>query len=83
LDDGDGERFRHAGERTFVRAIDDREVAAAALKRGVHVQPLSINFRFDPPQYGLLLGFAAFGEREMRSAVESLRSAFKEFGRTV
>jgi DNA-binding transcriptional MocR family regulator len=37
----------------------------------------------DPPQYGLLLGVAALSERETRSAVESLRSAFKEFGRTV
>jgi GntR family transcriptional regulator/MocR family aminotransferase len=65
----------------FVQSFDDREVAATALARGVHVQPVSINFHDDPPEHGLLLGFAALGERQAGSAVAALRATFEELER--
>ena len=57
--------------------LDDRKVAGAALRYGVDVQPVSINYQRDAPRQGLLLGFAGLGEREMVSAVNGLRSAFQ------
>jgi GntR family transcriptional regulator/MocR family aminotransferase len=63
----------------FVRPFDDIKFAAAALRRGVHVQPLSINFHYDKPEHGLLLGFAALDERETRRAVAALQAAFEHF----
>jgi len=55
--------------------IDDREAANAAAQAGVVAAPLS-NYRLEshgPP--GLLLGYAAFREREIRDAVERLGRA--------
>jgi len=65
----------------FIRPFDDRQVAAAALKRGIHVQPLSINFHDDPPQHGLLLGFAALADRQIELTVRGLRAAFEDLQR--
>jgi GntR family transcriptional regulator / MocR family aminotransferase len=60
---------------------DDRIVAAAALRRGVDVQPVSINYRYQVPEHGLLLGFAALNEKAMSAAVSGLEEAFKELER--
>jgi GntR family transcriptional regulator / MocR family aminotransferase len=57
---------------------DDRTVAAAALRRGVDVQPVSINYRYQVPEHGLLLGFAALDEKEMNAAAAGLEAAFSD-----
>jgi GntR family transcriptional regulator/MocR family aminotransferase len=59
--------------------LDDRAIASAALRHGVDVQPVSINYQCDAPRQGLLLGFAGLGDREMVRAVNGLRSAFQSF----
>jgi GntR family transcriptional regulator/MocR family aminotransferase len=61
---------------TFIRNFDDRKVAAAALRHGLDVQSNSINFHRDPPEHGLLLGFASMDERQMSSAVLALKATF-------
>jgi len=65
----------------FTGQLNDELVASAALKRGVHVQPLSINFHATRPEHGLLLGFAALNELEMKRAVTRLRATFEDFER--
>ena len=57
---------------------DDRTVAAAALRRGVDVQPVSINYRYQVPEHGLLIGFAALDEKAMNVATASLQAAFTD-----
>jgi GntR family transcriptional regulator/MocR family aminotransferase len=59
--------------------LNDRAVANAALRYGVDVQPVSINYLSDAPRQGLLLGFAGLGDREVVRAVNGLRSAFQDF----
>ena len=60
---------------------DDRAVAAAALRRGVDVQPASINYKYQVPEHGLLLGFAALDEKAMIAAVAGLEAAFGDLQR--
>lgn len=60
---------------------DDRAVAGAALRRGVDVQPVSINYRYQVPEHGLLLGFAALDEKAMNAAVAGLEAAFGDLER--
>jgi DNA-binding transcriptional MocR family regulator len=48
------------------------------MARGVHVQSLSANFHHDAPEQGLLLGFAALGERETRLALSRLAAALDD-----
>jgi GntR family transcriptional regulator / MocR family aminotransferase len=62
----------------FVWPFDDQMVAAAALRRGVDVQPISINFQQYPPQHGLLLGFAGLDERATVAAIAALRATFHD-----
>jgi GntR family transcriptional regulator / MocR family aminotransferase len=66
----------------FVWPFDDQKVAAAALKRGVDVQPISINFYQYPPEHGLLLGFAGLDERETIAAVAGLEATFRDLEST-
>ena len=60
---------------------NDRAVAGAALRRGVDVQPVSINYRYQAPEHGLLLGFAALDEKAMNAAVSGLEAAFGDLER--
>lgn len=60
----------------FVKPLNDQTVAAVALKHGLDVQPISINFYKDPPEHGLLLGFARLDEREMAAAIRLLKATF-------
>jgi GntR family transcriptional regulator / MocR family aminotransferase len=62
----------------FVWPFDDQMVAAAALRRGVDVQPISINFQQSPPQHGLLLGFAGLDERATVAAISALKATFRD-----
>ena len=54
-------------------AIDDRDVARRAEEMGISVAALSTFYLRECPQPGLLLGYAAVPEGEMRAAVEKLR----------
>lgn len=60
---------------------DDRIVTAAALRHGVDVQPVSINYRYRTPDNGLLLGFAALDEKTMTTAIGCLRTTFESLSR--
>ena len=63
--------------------FDDCDVAAVALRHGVDVQPVSIDYHGDQPRNGLLLGFAALDQGEAERGVLTLRAAFLEIeGRT-
>ncbi len=63
---------------TLIPPWDDRVVAAAALRHGVDVQPVSINYRYQAPAHGLLLGFAGLDERTMVAAIAGLEAAFRD-----
>ncbi len=65
----------------FLQPIDDCRVAAVALRRGVDVQPVSINYHCDAPEHGLLLGFAAVNSARAETAVRALRATFLELER--
>ena len=60
----------------FRKPLNDRDVVAAAIEKGVEVLPVSINYHFDEPEHGLLLGHAALDEKQMLRAVRALRAAF-------
>jgi GntR family transcriptional regulator/MocR family aminotransferase len=62
----------------FQRPLDDCAVAAAALRHGVDVQPVSINYFHDAPQHGLLLGYAALDETLAQKAIKALRTTFED-----
>ena len=64
----------------FVAPFDDREIAQAALARGLDVQPISINYHHVEPEHGLLLGFAGLNDRQARRVVLSLKAMFEEIG---
>lgn len=55
--------------------VDDRAASRAARARGVQTQPLS-SFAVEPTRRGgLVLGYAAYNERELRQAVALLAEA--------
>jgi GntR family transcriptional regulator/MocR family aminotransferase len=62
----------------FTMAMNDAEVASQAFKKGVQVQPVSINYYRDPPRHGLLFGYAALDQAETLKAVTALRATFQE-----
>ena len=62
-------------------AVESPAVAGAALRRGVDMQPVSINYRYQAPEHGLLLGFAALDEKAMNAAVSGLEAAFGDLER--
>ena len=60
----------------FLRDLDDKEVAAAARRRGIIVSPLSMQYRHGGARHGLVLGFAATPAERMRAGVKKLKEAF-------
>jgi GntR family transcriptional regulator / MocR family aminotransferase len=58
--------------------FDDRKVVVVARRHGLDLQPVSINFFADPPEHGLLLGFAGLDEGSAELAVKALRKTFEE-----
>ena len=64
-------------------AFEDRKISAAALRQGVNVQPVSINYYRDPPDQGLLLGYAALDAKETLRAIYALQRAFREIAEEV
>ena len=57
---------------TFRRPTDDRRFAAAAIAAGVNVSPYSLQFRHGGGTPGLVLGFAATGDRAQRRGLSRL-----------
>ena len=57
--------------------LDDREVAREAAARGVVARPLSFFYAGTPARPGLELGYAAFGEREIREGAARLSAAIR------
>ena len=55
------------------QSMDDRDIARRAEEAGINVAALSSFYLRECPQPGLLLGYAAVPEAEMRAAVDSLR----------
>ena len=56
---------------------DDKVVARAALAQGVNVSPLSIQYRHNNVQRGLLMGFAAADEKTTKKAMAKLRDVLQ------
>jgi len=66
----------------FLRPIDDQGIAAAAVRRGINVSPLSIHYRHGAPRSGLVMGYAATPETAMPEALRVLRGILrKQHGR--
>ena len=57
---------------TFRRPTDDHRFAAAAIAAGVNVSPYSLQFRHGGGTPGLVLGFAATGDRAQRRGLSRL-----------
>jgi GntR family transcriptional regulator/MocR family aminotransferase len=57
--------------------IDDREVSREAAARGVEAQPLSAYSFAKQTRGALVLGYAAYSEREIRQGVLALTSAVR------
>ena len=57
---------------------DDRLITSAARLHGVDVQPVSMNYRYQTPEHGLLLGFAALDEKNMHAAIAGLQATFRD-----
>lgn len=58
--------------------IDDGEVLAAALQRNVQFTRLSPLYRHGTPQQGLILGYAANDEAQIRSGIRALQGALTQ-----
>ena len=59
--------------------FDDLEIAARARAAGAQVAPLSAYYGGGGPQPGLLLGFCAFDESEIRANIAILRSVIESW----
>ena len=55
-------------------SADDREIAAAALRRGLSVTPLSSCYLGRPRRRGLLLGYGTTRVAEIPDAVQRLKA---------
>jgi GntR family transcriptional regulator/MocR family aminotransferase len=65
----------------FTTPMHDGEVAEIAVRRGIDLQSVSINYYHDLPRHGLLFGYAALNEQETMRAILALRETFREIGR--
>jgi GntR family transcriptional regulator/MocR family aminotransferase len=59
------------------RGIDDRSAARVAAAAGIDTIPLSSCYRGPSKRSGLMLGFAAFSEPELRSGAQKLARALR------
>ncbi len=57
------------------RRMDDREISARAREAGIEVPALSASFHGPASRQGLLMGFAAFDEDELRHGAHRLKAA--------
>jgi GntR family transcriptional regulator / MocR family aminotransferase len=61
---------------TLESRMDDVAIAAAALDRGVKVQPLSWHRQLPGPS-GLVLGYAACGSNDIEAGIATLRAVIR------
>jgi len=66
----------------FVSPFDDRDVARAGLKRGLDLQPISMNYHHGEPEHGLLLGYAGLSEPQAHKVVLALKATFLDIAHT-
>ena len=66
---------------SFIEPFNDREVQLAALAHGLDVQPISMNYHFDKPEHGLLLGYAGLDELQMKRMTLLLKNTFEDLER--
>jgi GntR family transcriptional regulator/MocR family aminotransferase len=59
----------------LAEGVDDREVSREAAARGVDAQPLSTYYLDQPRRGGLLLGYAAYNEKEIWAGAHALAAA--------
>ncbi len=62
----------------FTAAMDDAEVFAAAVDRGVDFLRLSTQYRQSPGQHGMILGYAGLSSDQARDGIERLRLALQD-----
>ncbi|MBX3568108.1 MAG: PLP-dependent aminotransferase family protein [Rhizobiaceae bacterium] len=68
---------------SFRKPYRDGDVVAAALREGLDVQGISINYHASEPRHGLLLGYTSMDERQILRAVLALRAAFQRLDRDI
>ena len=66
----------------FKQPMDDGDVLAAALKRGVDFSRMSTHYRYARPEHGMFLGYAGVDHEQARAGVERLRLAFQDLERS-
>ena len=61
--------------------IDDKKISARIADRGIKATALSTHFlaKSAPARGGLILGYTAFGEKEIKNGVRKLAAALKSF----
>ena len=64
----------------FKRDMDDQSLARRANERRLNVTPLSRHYLHGAPTHGLVLGYAALDERQMRLHLTELRNVFEDSG---
>lgn len=62
----------------FRMAMDDADVNAAAMRRGIHFVRMSSQYYHSEPVHGAFLGYAGVGADETEIGIERLRNAFEE-----
>lgn len=60
----------------FRKSFDDEKIAVEARKQGINVSPLSLQYRGQAHQRGLLMGFAAADANVTRRSMEILAKVF-------
>lgn len=58
----------------FRKPVDDKRIASEGLEAKLNLAPLSQYYRHGRGQSGLVMGFAAINEREMRNGLQRLRT---------
>ncbi|MEO1093160.1 MAG: PLP-dependent aminotransferase family protein [Pseudomonadota bacterium] len=58
---------------------DDQQLLDAALRRSVRFIPLSTLYRHTPPRQGMILGYAASDEAQIRHGLRQLRAVLQDF----
>lgn len=74
-----------AGNHLLLRlphGVSDRAIAHTARERGIAVTALSPHYR-GPARDGLLIGFGAHGEEQLREAAHALAAVIRERGRVL
>ncbi|MEZ5668337.1 MAG: PLP-dependent aminotransferase family protein [Alphaproteobacteria bacterium] len=62
------------------RPVDDRAVAAAAIRGGVNLAPLSVYYFAEPAYRGVLMGYAGIREEEMNRTIPKLAAILHGLG---